>query len=132
MSDFEGLSLEQTLKELLRREGRSLLQRPLLLDAYLRDLHAEQPALVFGLVEALASGTVFRLLARESERDCVSRLMTHSGLSGKSATDCLRLWSQVLPRHFYGSKSGGEQPALVTEGSIVEVIEGFRTGGKNE
>ena len=130
MTDFDGLTIEETLRELLRREGRSLLQRPLLLDAYLRDLHAGQPVLIFGLVETVKSGVVLRFLARESERDCVSRLMTHSGLSGKSATDCLRLWSEVLPRHFYGSKSGSEQPALLTAGSIVEVIAGFRSGGK--
>ena len=131
MSGFEELSIEETLKELLRREGRALLHRPLLLNAYLRDLHTEEPALVFGLVEALSSGVVSRLLGRESERDCISRLMTHSGLSGKSATDCIRLWSQALPRSLYGSTSGSE-PTLVTEGSIVEVIAGFRSGGKNE
>ena len=130
MSVREGLSIDETLEELLRLIGPNLLNKPLLLEAYLRDLHPEEPAVVFALVESLRSGVVERLLSRETERDCVARLTNQSALSGKSATHCVRLWLKVLPRPFFGRSMSIQSTKLTqTHGSIATVFEGFRIGG---
>lgn len=130
MSDLDGLDLEAVLRELLKREGASILQSPLLLEAFLRDLCFAEPALVFAVVEAVRCGVVERLLQRESEQDCVARLTSQSGLSGKGATGCVRLWSKVLPRHLYGRQQSLKPSTFVAvKGSIAEVFASIRTGG---
>ena len=73
------MSVVDTVSLLIEEHGVSLLENPLRLEAFLKDLHPDDEREVFLICEALFAGFVGRLLKEskrnESKRDINNKLM---------------------------------------------------------
>ena len=95
------MSIEQTLDKLLSSHGMTLLEQPLRLEGFLKDLHPENPREVFLLCEALFSGLVAKLqqttkIVERDKQKLVLELVQNSGVAITFAFWTIEIWAEVL------------------------------------
>jgi hypothetical protein len=90
-------AIEETIEMLFTTVGVGVLDDPLRFEAFLRDLHPNQPAEVSVLTESLISGAVDQLMRRVPVQECTATLSAKSGVAPRYADWAMQLWLDVIP-----------------------------------
>ena len=116
-------NFEETIEMLFSNVGIGILDTPLRFEAFLRDLHPNQPAEVSVLTESLLSGTVEQLMRRISVEECIASLSAKSGVAPRYADWAMRLWLDVIPASLIVEQ---EEKKILSErrwdGTVDEVL----------
>ena len=123
--------IRDTLLQLFGEYGDSLLDNPLRLEAFLRDLHHDQPREISCLMETIHSG-VLEYINTETPRDCQLMLAQKSGLTPVSAEWAIGVWFSLWKENVLRleHKELNRENQNKWTGSLEEVLGPFRAGGK--
>ena len=122
-------SISRTVARLLDEQGLSLLEDPLRLEAYLRDLHPEEPQSVFLLIEVMQTGILGQLCRKRLQLDSeieglAAKLTALSGIVPRLSFWAIQSWSMLLPDEVYRVSESPEKanPAEEWKGTIGEIL----------
>ena len=116
------MSVIKTTSSLIEEYGFSLLENPLRLESFLKDLHPDDERQVFLICEAHFAGFVDKLRRQihssESKRQVLALdFVAQCGVSIVYASWTIQAWSEILPSWAYEKKQ--EQQYL---GTLDEVL----------
>ena len=118
--------IQDSVRQLLIANGERLLQDPLRLEAFLRDLHYDKPKEVSSVLEAVHSG-VIAFFPTETIRDCQIMLAQKGGLTPLSAEWAIGVWHELWKEGlFFLETKSTTQKNTVWNGSIEDVLAPFR------
>ena len=103
------MSVVDTTSSLLEEHGSSLLENPLRLESFLKDLHPDEERDVFLICEAHFAGFVDRLRqevqSSESKRQRLALdFVSHCGVAIVYASWTIQAWTEMLPSWAYEKK----------------------------
>lgn len=103
------MSVIETVSSLIEEHGDSLLQNPLRLEAFLKDLHPDEERDVFLICEAHFAGFVDRLCQEvqlsESKRQRLALdFVSRCGVAIVYASWTIQAWTEILPSWAYEKK----------------------------
>lgn len=121
------MSVVETANSLIEEHGMALLENPLRLEAFLKDLHPDDEREVFLLCEAHFAGFVDRLRQdvqrNESKRQRVALdFVSRCGVAIVYASWTIQAWTEILPSWAYKKKQKKQY-----FGTLDEVL-----GGRND
>ena len=123
--------IKQTISDVLTEYGDSLLDNPLRLEAFLRDLHHDKPKEISCFMEVIHSG-VLQYISTQTPRDCQLMLAQKGGLTPVAAEWAIDtwifLWKQGIFRLEQKDQVCDNQNAW--RGSVEDVLGSHRGGGK--
>ena len=126
-------SIPNTIQHLFETVGIGLLEHPLRLEAFLRDLHPDKPAEVSVLVESILSGSVEQLLRRTSRSECIATLSAKSGIAPRYSDWAMQLWSDVIPKSaLLEPEEKRTVSTNIWEGSVEEILGKYRNYNEEE
>ena len=119
--------LVASLKLIVEETGLPILEDSLRLNAFLRDLHSDQPGAISALVEVMESGVLqqLRRLQWESELHAMADLLvSQSGITPGMADWAVQSWFQILPAsaRLREEKERFEKPQKGWVGSIEDIL----------
>ena len=103
------MSVIETVSSLIEEHGISLLENPLRLEGFLKDLHPDEEREVFLICEAHFAGFVDRLCQEvqisESKRQSLALdFVARSGVAIVYASWTIQAWTEILPLWAYEKK----------------------------
>ena len=123
----------QSIRDIIERIGLGILEEPLRLEAFLRDLHPEQPAEISVLIESLLSGTVEQLLNRVPIHECTASLSARGGIAPRYADWAMHLWLDILPASaIQEQQEYTKQFSKGWNGSVEDVLGKYRDNTKQD
>lgn len=90
--------IQETITDILREFGETILQNPLRVEAFLRDLHPDQPTAISATMEMLHTGVFEEYANGASKQYCINRLRALAGLSPKAAELAVEIWKPFVQR----------------------------------
>ena len=125
------MSVVQTASSLIEEHGVSLLENPLRLEAYLKDLHPDDERDVFLICEAHFAGFVDRLRQEvqmsESKRQRLALdFVACCGVAIVFASWTIQAWTEILPSWAYEKKR--RKQYLGTLDEVLRGINDDKTG----
>ena len=119
------MSVIDSVTMLLDEHGIALLENPLRLQAFLKDLHPDDEREVFLLCEALFSGFVdrlrFEIQPNESKRQQLALdFVSRCGVAIVYASWTIQAWTEILPSWAYEKKQ-----TIKYHGTLDEVLGGI-------
>jgi len=121
------MSVIETASSLIEEHGLPLLQNPLRLESFLKDLHPEDEREVFLICEAHFAGFVDRLRNQEQRSESKRQrlaleFVSHCGVAIVYASWTIQAWAEILPSWAYEEKR-----EIQYFGTLDEVL-----GGNND
>ena len=125
--------IKDSLRTLFQKHGDKLLETPLRMEAFLRDLHYDKPKEVSCLMEAIHSGVIGHL-SIETPRDCQIMLAQKGGLTPVSAESAIGVWLGLWTEGAFRLEQKEQQieERSTWTGSVEKVLGKFRQGGKED
>ena len=95
-----------TLRDLIERYGIDLLESPMRLDGFLRDLHPHLPREVYLIIEMIESGVLNKMRRGKPHLDSefngfAAQLSAKSGTAPTFARWAVQAWRDALPESAY-------------------------------
>ena len=97
--------LQETVAELLDDWGEEILKNPLRFEAFLRDLHHDQPREISLLMESIHSG-VLEMVQQGEEKEAVHILVQKGGIAPRYAEWTIDFWKQLITTEKLSSIQG--------------------------
>jgi hypothetical protein len=125
--------IKDSLRVLFQKFGDELLERPLRMEAFLRDLHYDKPKEVSCLMEAVRSGVIAHLPI-ETSRDCQVMLAQKGGLTPVSAEWAIGVWLGLWKEGTFRleQKEQRTEERNIWVGSVEKVLGKFRQEERND
>jgi hypothetical protein len=125
--------IKDILRDLFQKFGNELLERPLRLEAFLRDLHHDKPKEVSCLMEAVRSGVIDHL-PTETSRDCQVMLSQKGGLTPVSAEWAIGVWLSLWKEGVFRleQKEQRTEEQNIWVGSVEKVLGKYRQEERND
>ena len=120
--------IAESLEGIIQQVGLGILEDPLRLDAFLRDLHPDRPAEVSVVVESLFSGVVEQFLRRTPIHECKASLSARGGVTPSYADWVMHVWDKVLPDSAMLEQEHLEIGSQHWDASVEEVLGTYRDG----
>ena len=94
--------VSSTIRQLLEEHGISLLEQPLRIEAFLRDLHPNDRQSVFLMMEVIYSGLIQMIRNKKPQLDSeiegyAARMTAVSGVVPRLAFGAVKSWAILLP-----------------------------------
>ena len=119
--------IKHSIRDLFEQVGLGILEQPLRFEAFMRDLHPQNPAEVSVLTESLLSGSVDQLLRKVPLHECIASLSARGGIAPRYADWVMNLWLDILPASAMLEQQEEQQHSSKRwEGSVEEVLGIYR------
>ena len=120
--------LISTIHHLLDEYGLDLIGNPLRIEAFLRDLHPNEPQKIFLLLEVVHSGLISQIRQKKPRLDSelegyAAKLTAISGIVPRLAFWAIQTWANLLPEEAFVAQE--EEPEKTWQGTIADYFGSF-------
>jgi len=123
----------QSIQNVFEKVGMGILEEPLRFEAFMRDLHPQNPAEISVLTESLLSGSIGQLMKKDPLHECIATLSARGGIAPRYADWVMNLWLEVLPASaMLEQQEEQQQFSTRWEGTVENVLGQYRDNHKRD